>query len=99
AATQRQRCIADVREMDALIGDALAMLREGHARPERERVDAVALVQALVDDLAEQGQAATLVGAPAEAVVLVQATALKRIVGNLVGNALRHGGAAEVTVM
>ena len=96
--TQRQRCVADVREMDALIGDVLAMLREGHARSERERVDAAALVQALVDDLTDQGQAATLVGEPAEAVVLAQATALKRIVGNLVGNALRYGGAAEVSV-
>jgi signal transduction histidine kinase len=73
-------------------------LREGHARGERERIDAVALVQALVDDLTDQGQAVTLVGEPAAAVVLAQATALKRIVGNLVGNALRYGGAAEISV-
>ena len=98
AGTQRQRCVADVREMDTLIGDVLAMLREGHERGERERIDAAALVQALVDDLTDQGQAATLVGEPAEAVVLAQATALKRIVGNLIGNALRYGGAAEVSV-
>jgi signal transduction histidine kinase len=96
--TQRQRCVADVREMDTLIGDVLGMLREGHERGERERIDAAALVQALVDDLGDQGQAATLVGEPAEAVVLAQATALKRIVGNLIGNALRYGSAAEVSV-
>lgn len=99
---QTQRCIADVREMDALIGEVLAMLRDGHARAEPERVDAAALVQALADDLAEQGQAVTLADAPmapGSAIVLARPAALKRIVGNLIGNALRYGGSAELAIV
>lgn len=93
---QTQRCVADVREMDALIGSVLEMMRDSHARIEPVRIEATALVQALVDDLAEQGQPVTLLGEPAPAVVLAQGAALKRILANLVGNALQHGGAAEV---
>lgn len=95
---QTQRCVADVREMDALIGSVLETMRDSHARTEPARIDAVALVQALVDDRAEQGLPVALLGTPAPAVVLAQGTALKRVLGNLIGNALQHGGATEVAV-
>ena len=95
---QAQRCVADVHEMDALIGSVLEMMRETHARGERERVDLAALVLSLIDDLAEQGQPVRLAGDAPPAVVLAQTAALKRVLGNLIGNALRYGGSATVTV-
>jgi signal transduction histidine kinase len=97
---QAQRCIADVREMDQLIGSVLGMLRDQHASEARERIDARALVQSLADDLAEQGQPVTVseVGAGAAPIVLARPTALRRVVGNLVGNAVRHAGSARLTM-
>jgi signal transduction histidine kinase len=96
-----QRCIADVREMDQLIGSVLDMMRDQHAAEARERVDARSLVQSLADDLAEQGQPVT-VQEPGDAgtapVVLARPTALKRVVGNLIGNAVRHGGSARIAM-
>ena len=100
AQPQSERCIADVREMDALIGSVLELMRAPHAPAERERVDLNALLQSLVDDLAEQGQPAEL-SAPAPAaapIVLAQPAALNRLLGNLIGNALRQGGSAQVAV-
>ena len=101
AQPQTARGIADVHEMDALIGSALGLLRDQHASGPRERVDLAALVRALVDDLAEQGAPARVVGAPGAAgvaVVLAPPAALNRVLGNLIGNALRHGGNARVAL-
>ena len=60
------------------------------------RVDVGALAQALVDDLVEQGAPVTCHTEPA--VTQVEPVALRRIVGNLVENAIRYGGSAAVEV-
>ena len=98
AQPQTARAIADVQEMDALIGTVLGMLRDQHAGGVAERVDVAALVQSLVDDLAEQGEPARIAQAE-PAIVSAQPAALSRVLGNLIGNALRHGGNADVSVL
>jgi protein-histidine pros-kinase len=91
-----QRSIADIREMDALIESALEIFR-GAGRTEPPVVtDVFALVQSLVDDLADLGQPVEARGAPALA--RVHPPALRRVVANLVDNALRYGERAEVHV-
>ena len=95
---QTPRCVADVREMDALIGSVLGMMRDSRAPLERERVDVSALAQSLVDDLVEQDQPASMATEAPTAIVLAQPAALQRLLGNLIGNALRYGGSASVSV-
>ncbi|NKI95029.1 ATP-binding protein [Rhizobacter sp. SG703] len=98
--TQTERCIADLREMDALIGSVLAMVRDQHAPQAHQRVDLRALLQAQVDDRVEQGLAVRIADDSAgDAVVLAQPEALGRILGNLIGNALRHAGSAELSLL
>jgi signal transduction histidine kinase len=100
-ALQIERCVADVREMDGLIGEVLAMLRDKHLPAEREQIDLQSLTQSIVDDLAEQGQPALMVDdALSSTAVIVSARpgALSRVLGNLIGNAMRHGGSARVGV-
>ena len=91
------RSIADIHEMDDLIESALEVFRGAspHQEP-RETTDVHALVQAIVDDLADLGQPVTIRGdaAPAQ----VQAASLRRVVSNLVNNALRYGKRADVQV-
>jgi signal transduction histidine kinase len=89
--------IADVHEMDQMIGDALAVLREQRDDVPAEPVDLAALVQALVDDLADQGLDATAPSLPA-ARVRAHPAALRRVIGNLLGNALRYGQRARVHI-
>ncbi len=96
---QKQRSAADIREMNELIDNALEVFRlegPGYREPS-QRADVGALVQALADDLAEQGQTVTFTGHPV--VADIQPGALRRVVANLVGNALRYGGHAEIQVM
>jgi signal transduction histidine kinase len=93
---QAASCIADLREMDGLVGSVLDLVRDQHSPSTLQRVDVLALVQALADDLGEQGLPVGVQGEAA--VVLAQPAALKRVLSNLIGNALRHGGSAEVGV-
>ncbi|MEP6505266.1 MAG: ATP-binding protein, partial [Betaproteobacteria bacterium] len=90
------RSIADIHEMDDLIESALEVFRgAGHEEP-TQVTDVLALVQSLVDDLADLGQPVTVRGdrAPAR----VQTVRLRRVVSNLVNNALRYGQRADVAV-
>ena len=93
-----QRCIADIREMNELIDGAINVFRADDPADEPlQATDLLALVQALTDDLAEAGQTVQLEGH--SLVALAKPAALRRAVGNLIGNALRYGGSAEVTVL
>jgi len=90
------RSIADIHEMDDLIESALEVFR-GTGHEEASQVtDVHALVQSLVDDLADLGQPVSVHGEPVPA--QVQAVGLRRVVSNLVNNALRYGKRADVTV-
>jgi len=90
---------ADLREMDELIGETLALLRERHTGGAARAVDFAALVQALVDEWDEQGQPVSLAPLPTESLrVSGRPLALRRIVDNLTGNALRHAGSARLTL-
>jgi signal transduction histidine kinase len=95
----QQRSVADIREMNELIDNVLEVFRlegPGYREPP-QNADVNALVQSLADDLAEQGQPVAFTG---HAVVAdIQPGALRRVVANLIGNALRYGGRAEVCVM
>lgn len=94
----QERCVADVREMNELIDTVLEVFRGADANGgERlQDTDISALVQALTDDLLEQGQAVSFEGA--SAITLARPAALRRVVGNLISNALRYGERAEVSV-
>jgi protein-histidine pros-kinase len=91
----RERCIDDLREMNHLVESVIEVFRPGETAP-LQRVDLSALAQSAVDDLAETGAAVSFEGPPA--VVTADPLALRRVVDNLVGNALRYAGNARVRV-
>ncbi|MBT9552341.1 MAG: HAMP domain-containing protein [Hydrogenophaga sp.] len=90
---------ADIRAMDELIDASLAVVREQATGTGPALLDLGALLQSLTDDLAEQGLPVTLAGdaevAPALR-VRAHPASLRRVVDNLVDNALRHGGVARL---
>jgi signal transduction histidine kinase len=90
------RSISDIHEMDDLIESALEVFRgPGHQEPPQV-TDVLALVQSLTDDLADLGQPVSVTGEPARA--RIHPIALRRVVSNLVNNALRYGQRADVRV-
>jgi signal transduction histidine kinase len=95
----RERCVSDIREMDGLIDSVLELFRGQHAGAPLQRTDLGALVQSVVDDLVEQGAAVAADLAPSgDAVVPADPLALRRVLGNLIGNGLRYGVRVRVAV-
>lgn len=93
---QADAAAADLREMDEMIDDTLAVMREQRDAEPPRPVDAASLLQALVDDHAEQGDDVTLEGTLPPLRVRAHPAALRRVIGNLVGNALRYGERARI---
>lgn len=99
-AEERARAAADIADMIALLDDAMLASRAGARELDGELVELAPLVEAEVADRAAGGGAADLRlgGAAASAVVLGDRLALRRIVANLVANAIAYGRAAHVTL-
>lgn len=95
-AALRERSAADIREMNALIDSVLELFRGRQGGAPLQRVDVGALAQSLVDDLVEQG--ARVDGRCPSAVVRADALAVRRVLSNLLGNALRYAGAAQLRI-
>lgn len=100
AAEARERSVDDVREMNVLIDSVMELFRgEGPGAQEAvQALDLSALVQALADDRIEQGQPVTLQGDDSPVQARAQPMALRRVLDNLIANALRYGGRADISM-
>jgi signal transduction histidine kinase len=96
APEHRAAIVDDLERMDSMIGGVLAFAR-GEGRVVRERLDLSALVQSAIDDLSDTGADVAMDAAdPVE--VRGDSLALRRLVANLLDNALRYGGSARCRV-
>jgi signal transduction histidine kinase len=96
--TQRARMAATIEDMAAMLDDILMLARVGRPGEPREPTDLGALAASVVSEFEDLGEPATLLDG-ARVVAPVQASWLRRALRNLVGNAVRYGGAARVAVL
>lgn len=87
----------DATEIDALVASFIAFARDDPSLEARVKLDVAALAQSIVDDRAAAGDDARYEG-PDRAVLTGQPLGLKRMLVNLVDNAIRYGGSAEVAL-
>ena len=88
----------DLKEMESLVKEGVTYARTLHGTNEApRRIDPDALFESIVDDYLDAGQSVTLRGAIGGA-LMAPPQALKRVVGNLVDNAIKYSGAAEIEV-
>lgn len=92
---QQQKAIADLEAMRVMLDETLAFARDEAAGEPRTELDLAALVQSLVADAADAGQAVTYDG-PDRLRFAGRPVALGRALGNLIENAVRYGGEALV---
>ena len=85
---QRAKMLGDLDEMEAMIAATLSFARDDAANEERTQLDLAELLRSLSDDYSGE-QSVAYVGAP---------LALKRAFANLIGNAVKYGGAAKVSL-
>jgi signal transduction histidine kinase len=96
-AEERDKMLATIAEMDAMIGATLKYAREQAADEPRRATDVTALVQSVTDDMADAGLDVTMT--PAQPVSIeCQPAALKRALTNLIENAVKYGERARVSL-
>jgi len=84
----------DLDEMEAMVASTLAFVQDATRPVERTRLEISSLVETVMDEAAETGADAA-VEQSERAVVDGDPIALKRLVTNLVGNALKFGSSAR----
>ncbi|MEY4982369.1 MAG: hypothetical protein RIR62_635 [Pseudomonadota bacterium] len=89
--------LADVADMERLVNEFLAFVR-GDALEEAEMADPVALARRVVENAQRAGQAVTLGRIDGAGRSLMRPQAVARALENLLGNAVRHGKRAELSV-
>jgi signal transduction histidine kinase len=93
----REKMIADIAEMDAMVAATLAFVRDASQAGPRAKLELRSLLETVVDGFAELGRDVRL--EPGDPVVIEgDNVALKRMFANLVDNAVKFGGLARVTL-
>lgn len=93
----RDKMIASIDEMAAMLTDILALARSGAGTEGREPVALRGLVEELAADYRERGQDVT-VAAAIDAAVMARPLLLRRALRNLVDNAAAYGTRARLSV-
>lgn len=95
--TLKASVLADIEQMEQMIGGVLAFIRDEGQPRRREKLDLLSLVECVADDAAlVGGQVEVVDGAPVT--VDGDPVALQRLFSNLVDNALKYGGEAQIHV-
>ena len=94
---ERDKMLATIAEMDSMVGVTLQFARDEATTEIRRPTDIAALVQSIVDDMADAGMPVKM--EPVEPIVYdCRPDALKRAIRNLLDNAVRYGKAASVAI-
>ncbi|TQF76353.1 HAMP domain-containing protein [Elioraea sp. Yellowstone] len=93
----RARMLADLAEMEAMVAATLAFARDDAAAETAVPLDLAALLRTVADEANDvAGREAVTLEAPAHRTVTARPVALKRALGNLVGNAVAYAGSCRV---
>jgi signal transduction histidine kinase len=94
---QRTKMLSDLSEMEDMIGATLAFAHEESADEKSQPLDLRILLETIAADAQESGEPASLTTGEAT-VVPMRPRALKRALVNIVDNAWRYGGSAEIVL-
>ena len=98
ATAEQQKILDDVKELEHLVREGVAYARSANGADEMPvKVDVAAFVESLVFDYQDMGRAASL-GERVSGTATVRPQALRRVLSNLIDNAVKYGGSAEVDV-
>ena len=88
----------DVEEMERLIDAFLAFVRGDALEGEAELMDPITLVRSSIEDARRAGHDVTLKAVEGTGKARLREPAIRRALANLIGNAVRYGSRAEVSL-
>ncbi|HJT60220.1 MAG TPA: ATP-binding protein [Burkholderiales bacterium] len=94
----RSKMLRDLDEMQTMVGTTLEFFRTSGKDAQRQPLDVGALIESVCEDRREAGQALSVRGA-ALGPYRADPQALRRCLENLVENAVRYGGGADIEVI
>jgi len=97
---ERERAIADIGDMIGLLDNALLTTKAGFGALDRQMLDLVEWLPPEISDLKSVGMNVSFDSrsAPVEAMILGDRVALRRILTNLIENAVKYGTSATVAL-
>lgn len=95
---EREKMVANIEDITRSLDDILSLARVGRPSDPMERTDLSALVASVVEEYEDMGEPVML-GDTERLTLALRATWLRRGIRNLVGNALRYGKTARVTLV
>ncbi|MFC4290873.1 ATP-binding protein [Sphingorhabdus arenilitoris] len=96
---ERGKMIAAIDEMVTILDDILTLARLGKSGEEKQQTDLGALVDAIADEFAASGADVRMVQPEQRILAHIRPVLLRRAIRNLIGNAVKHGGNAEISVV
>lgn len=95
---EQQRILDDLQELQHLVKEGVAYARSAHGDAETPvKMDVGAFLESLVFDYQDVGQPVSLTD-KVDATATVRPQALRRVLVNLIDNAIKYGGSAEVAL-
>ena len=96
---EKDKLTQDLAEIERLVHEGIDYARSAHGKSEKSsRIDIGAFIESLAYDYQDTGKAVT-VTTKLEGVVVTRPHALRRILTNLIDNALKFGDTAEIQVV
>jgi len=93
----RAKAVADIEEMEAMVGATLEFVRDATRPGARHRLELRSLLESIADNMADTGH--DVIVEPGTGVIVVgDPVALRRLFANLLDNAVRYGDRARVSI-
>jgi signal transduction histidine kinase len=94
---EREKFVETIDEMTAMVEEILGLARLGHTTEPKQLVDLSALADSVVEEYRSLGKDVTFVEAPRTTLV-VQVNLVRRLLRNLIDNAVKYGERAIVSL-
>ncbi len=94
----REKMLRDLDDMQQMVASTLSFIREEATSEPQATVDIGSLLTRVCDDMSDAGGDVDLGDIPRWVLLDCRPTALRRALSNLIGNAVKYGGSAQVSL-